>query len=73
MSTRKAKLTEKQKKEQNRISSQNVRARNKQRMLDQENEIASLKLQVRQLQALNRKLRLSGVVTIGPDDTTESL
>lgn len=70
-------MTEKEKeerrKEQNRISAKNVRARNKQKVIDQENEIASLKLQVKQLQESNRKLRLSGVVTIGPDDTTESL
>lgn len=59
-------------KENNRISARNVRARNKEKLSSMEKEIDELKLQVLRLQASNRRMRLRGVVTIGPDDSTES-
>lgn len=59
-------------KENNRISARNVRARNKEKLNTMEKEIDELKLQVLRLQASNRRLRLKGVVTIEPDDSTES-
>ena len=58
--------------ELNKICAKNSRERQKERLNTMEKEIDELKLQVMRLQASNRRLRLKGVVTIEPDDSTES-